>query len=112
MSRSFELFQVASIRMPQQHVRTLFSVRPAIGFLSKTLIWEDNYNRPDDVCSRPDALTRKVSRAFKVQPSGRQSSWSGRSSFIYGNCVHQINRPDDSNYGPDTASLDMEIAYN
>jgi hypothetical protein len=33
-------------------------------------------------------------RAYQVQPSGRQPSWSGRSSFIYGNCVHQFNRPD------------------
>jgi hypothetical protein len=27
-------------------------------------------------------------RAYQVQPSGRQPSWSGQSSFIYGNCVH------------------------
>jgi hypothetical protein len=33
-------------------------------------------------------------RAYQVQPSERQPSWSGRSSFIYGNCVHQFNRPD------------------
>jgi len=34
--------------------------------------------------------------AYQVQPSGRQPSWSGRSSFIYGNCVHQFNHPDVS----------------
>jgi hypothetical protein len=66
--------------------------------------------RPDDVYSRPDALIHKSSRAFKVQPTEQQSSWSGCSSFIYGNCVHQINRPDDSCYGPDMPSLDMEIS--
>jgi hypothetical protein len=33
-------------------------------------------------------------RAYQVQPSGR-------SSFIYGNCVHQFNRPDISLHGPD-----------
>jgi hypothetical protein len=40
-------------------------------------------------------------RAYKVQPSGRQPSWSGQSSFIYGNCVHQFNRPDVTLQGPD-----------
>jgi hypothetical protein len=40
-------------------------------------------------------------RAYQVQPSGRLPSWSGRSSFIYGNCVHQFNRPDVILYGPD-----------
>jgi hypothetical protein len=40
--------------------------------------------------------------AYQVQPSGRQPSWSGRSSFIYGNYVHQFNRPDISLQGPDT----------
>jgi hypothetical protein len=33
-------------------------------------------------------------RAYQVQPSGR-------SSFIYGNCVHQFNRPDDHPPTPD-----------
>jgi hypothetical protein len=40
-------------------------------------------------------------RAYKVQPSGSQPSWSGRSSFIYGNCVHQFNCPDVTFQGPD-----------
>jgi hypothetical protein len=62
------------------------------------------------VCSRLEALIHKASHAFKIQPSGRQSSWFGRSSFIYGNYVHQINRPDDSYYGQDAPSLDIEIA--
>jgi hypothetical protein len=47
--------------------------------------------------------------AYQVQPSGRQASWSGRSSFIYGNCVHQSNRPDVSLQGPDAPSLIMVI---
>jgi hypothetical protein len=112
MSRSFKLFQVASVRTFQQYVQTPFSVRLAVRFLSKTQIWEDSCNHLDDVCSRPDTLIHKASRAFKVQPFGRQSSWSGRSSFIYGNCVHQINRPDDICYGSDAPSLDMETACN
>jgi hypothetical protein len=49
-------------------------------------------------------------RAYQVQPSGRQPSWSGRSSFIYGNCVHQFNRPDVSLHGPDDQASYMEIA--
>jgi hypothetical protein len=109
MSRSFELFQVASVRK-FQHVRTPFSVRSAIKFLFKTQIWEDSCNRPDDVCSRPDALLHKANCVFKVQLSERHSSWSGRTSFIYGNCVHQLSRPDISLHGPDAQSLVMEIA--
>jgi hypothetical protein len=49
-------------------------------------------------------------RAYQVQPFGRQPSWSGRSSFIYGNCVHQFNRPDVSLQGPDAPSLIMVIS--
>jgi hypothetical protein len=48
-------------------------------------------------------------RSYQVQPSGRQPSWFGRSSIIYGNCVHQFNRPDVSLLGPDGQSLYMEI---
>jgi hypothetical protein len=81
----------------------------ASGFLFKTQIWEDRCNRPDDVDSRPDTFIHKASIAFKIQTSGYQSSWSERSSIRYGNCVHQINRPDDHPPGPDTRSLYMEI---
>jgi hypothetical protein len=34
-------------------------------FPSKTQLWEDRCNRPDDVDSRPDALILKASIAFK-----------------------------------------------
>jgi hypothetical protein len=81
VSRSFKLFQLASVRTFQKHVRTTFNVWPAIGFLSKTQIWEDRCNRPDDVDSRPDALIHNASITFKIQTSGRQPSWSGRSSI-------------------------------
>jgi hypothetical protein len=79
-------------------------------FLSKTQIWEERYNRPNNVDSRPDALIHKASRAFKIQTSGRQSSWSGRASYLDGKCVHLINRLDDHSFGPDALSLNMEIA--
>jgi hypothetical protein len=103
--RSFEMLQVASVRTSQQYVRMPLSVRSAMGFLSKTQIWEDSCNRPDDVDSRPDALIHKASHAFKIQ-------MSRHSSFIYGNCMHQINCPNDICYGSDVPSLDMEIMYN
>jgi len=74
-----------------------------MGFLSKTQIWEDHCNHPDDVDSRPDTLIHKASCAFKIQTSGR-------ASYLYGNCVHQINRPDDHSFGLEVRSLDMEIA--
>jgi hypothetical protein len=79
--RSFELFQSTSVWTFQQHVQTILSVRPAMGFPSKTQIWEV-------CCNRPDALIHKASIAFKIQTSGR-------ACIRYGNCVHQINRPDD-----------------
>jgi hypothetical protein len=80
-------------------------------FLSKTHIWEDRCNRPDDVDSRLDTFIHKASIAFKIQTSKRQPSWSGRASYLYGNYVHLINRPDNHSLGPDVRSLDMEIAY-
>jgi hypothetical protein len=49
-------------------------------------------------------------REYQVQPFGRQPSWSGRSSFIYGNCVHQFNRPDVSLQSPDAPSLIIVIS--
>jgi hypothetical protein len=100
VSRSFELLHLASVQTFQQHIWTTLSVIPAVGFLSKTHIWEDRGNRPDDVESHPDTLIHKTSRAFKIQTFGHQPSWSGRASYIYGNYVHQINRPDDHSFGP------------
>jgi hypothetical protein len=93
VSRSFELFQLASIWTSQQHFRMSLSVQSALGFLSKTQIREDSCNCPDDVDSRLNVLIHKASLAFKFQTSEWQSSWSGRSSFIYGNCVHQMLWP-------------------
>jgi hypothetical protein len=58
VSRSFKLFQLASIRTFQQHVRTTLGVQPAMGFPSKTQLWEDRSNRPD-------ALIHKASITFK-----------------------------------------------
>jgi hypothetical protein len=109
MSRSFELLQLASVRTFQQHVRTTLSVRQGSGFLSKTQLWEDRCNSPDDVDSHPDVLIHKASIAFKIQTFGRLWAWSGRATIRYGNCVHQINRPDDHSLGPDARSLGMEI---
>jgi hypothetical protein len=80
------------------------------GISSKTQIWEDSCNFPNDVCSRPNALLHKASHAFKVQQSGCHSSWFGHSNFIYENCMHQFNLPDDNLHGPKAPSLDMEIA--
>jgi hypothetical protein len=79
VSRSFEQFKIAS-------VQTLFRVR-----------WSSSTINP------------KTHNTYKVQPSGHQSSWSGQSSIIYENCVHQFNRPNISLQGPDTQSLIMVI---
>jgi hypothetical protein len=81
VSRSVELLQLASVRTFQQHVQTTLNVRVATEFISKTQIWEDHCNRLDDVDSHLDALIHKASRAFKIQTSGPQPSWSGRASY-------------------------------
>jgi hypothetical protein len=81
-------------------------------FLSKTQIWEDRCNRPDDMDSHPDALIHKPSIAFKIHTSGCQSAWSRRACVRYGNCVHQINCLDDHSPGQDARSLYMEITCN
>jgi hypothetical protein len=47
-----------------------------------------------------------------LQSSRRCGFSSGRASYIYGNCVHQINRPNDHSLGPYARSLNMEIACN
>jgi hypothetical protein len=110
VSRSFEQLQLVSVRTFQQHVRTTLSVRPAMGFLSKTQIWEDRCSRPNDVDSRLDALIHKASYAFKIYSSGQWPSWSKRASYLNGNCVYLINRPDEHSLGPDARGLDMKIA--
>jgi hypothetical protein len=85
-------------------------VRQDERFLSKTQIWKDSCNRSYDVCSRSDAILDKASRSEEVQMTERQTSWSGRSSLVYGNCMHQFNRPDDIPHGSDAQALYMEIA--
>jgi hypothetical protein len=109
VSRRFELLQLASVWTFQQHVRTTLSVRQASGFLSKTQLWEDCCNYPDNVDSRLDALIHKASIVIQIQTSERQFSWSERACIRYRNCVHQINRPDNHPLGPDARSLSMKI---
>jgi hypothetical protein len=48
----------------------------------------------------------------KFQTFGRQPSWFGCASHLYGNCVHLINCPDDHSLYWDAGSLDMEITCN
>jgi hypothetical protein len=51
----------------------------ALGFLSKTKIWEDYCNRPDDVDSCPEVLIHKASIAIQIHhPSGCYGFPSGR----------------------------------
>jgi hypothetical protein len=68
--------------MFQQYVQMTLSVRPAMGFLSKTQIWEDCCNGPDDVDSHPDSLIHKASCAYKIQTFGRHASWSRCASYL------------------------------
>jgi hypothetical protein len=87
---------------------------------SSSSVWTTWLYRPDDIqCltsirvsdsrhsyGKMAATVRTMSslrqeRAYQVQQFGRHPSWSGQSSFIYGNCVHRFNRPDDDPHGPD-----------
>jgi hypothetical protein len=70
---------------------------------------------PDVSAGLPDATQCSISYGISFQnidmgrqlqlsgrcgfSSGRRSSCSGRASFIYGNCVHQIHRPDNRCHG-------------
>jgi hypothetical protein len=67
--------------MSQQHGRTSFSVRQGKELRSKTQIWEDSCNLPNDVCSHPNAIFDKASRTEEIQPSEKQTPWSRRSSL-------------------------------
>jgi hypothetical protein len=58
---------------------------------------------------RTSALIHKASIAIQIQTSGCQSSWYRCACIKYGNCVHQINRPDDHPPSLDARSLYMEI---
>jgi hypothetical protein len=90
VSRSFELFQLASVRTFQQPVRTTLNVRPSFRFSFQNQIWEDCCNRPDEVDSHPDALLLKASLRFKFNRPDANLPWSGRAYDRYGNCVQQI----------------------
>jgi hypothetical protein len=74
------LFQLAS-------VRTTLSVRSSFIFSFQKQIWEDCYNRPDDVDSGPDSLLLKASSQFKFNRPDAGLPWSGRAFNRYGNCV-------------------------
>jgi hypothetical protein len=102
VSRSFKLLQLL-------YVRTTLSVQSSFRISFQTQIWEDYCNRLDDVDSRPDALIHKASIAIQIQTSKRQLAGSERACIRYGNCVHQIDRPNTHPPGPDARSLYMEI---
>jgi hypothetical protein len=90
-------------------VRTTWLYRPdAIQCLTRIRVSASrhSYGKTDatvrTMCDRVRTMSSiRQERAYQVQPSGRQPSWSERSSFIYGNCVHQFNCPDISLQGPD-----------
>jgi len=109
VSRSFELLQLATVRTFQQYIQTPLNFWLAIGFPSKTQLWEDCCNRPDAVDSLPDVLIHKASIAFKIQTSGRQSSFSGCASIKYENYVHLINCLDNHPLSLGERSIGMKI---
>jgi len=70
----------------------------ASGFLSKTQIWEDCCNCLDTSHHGPDvrACIKYGKLRASDQPSGRLSSWSGRSKPLYGNYLQRTcDRLDD-----------------
>jgi hypothetical protein len=128
VSRIFEQFKIASVRTQWQIVRTLFrvrenpsvpahpsgrrgyTVRSTIQCLTSIRVSASRHSYGKTAATVQTMSSIRQEHAYQVQPSGRQPSWSGRSSFIYGNCVHQFNRPDVSLKGPDAPSLIMVIS--
>jgi hypothetical protein len=82
VSKSFELFQVASVRTSQQHLWMPFSTRQVKGLSFQTLIWEDN-----------------------CKPSGRRSYSVQTLSFIRQDMQKSCNRPNVSLHYPNAQSL-------
>jgi hypothetical protein len=109
-SRKFQCFSAS--------VRTTWLYRlDAIQCLPRIRVSASRYNYGKTVATvwtmcdpvRTMSSTRQEC-AYQVQPFGRQPSWSEQSSFIYGNYVHQFNRPNVSLQGPDVPSLLMVIS--
>jgi hypothetical protein len=92
-------------------VRTTWLYRPdAIQCLTRNRVSASRHSYGKTAATVWTMSSTRQERTYQVQPSGRQPSWSGRSSFIYGNYVHQFNRPDVSLQGPDAPSLIMVIS--
>jgi hypothetical protein len=64
------LFQIASIRTTQLPILTTYSDQITSDFFQNQ-IWEDCYNRSDDVDFCPDALLCKARIVIQIQPSRR-----------------------------------------
>jgi hypothetical protein len=91
-------------------VRTTWLYRPnAIQCLTSIRVFDSRHSYWKTAIIVRTMSSIRQERVYQVQPSGREPSWSGRSSFIYGNCVHQFNRPDNHPPGPDAPSLIMVI---
>jgi hypothetical protein len=107
-SSEFEKIQCSSAS-----IRTTWLFRPdAIQCLTSIRVSASRHSYGKMAATVRMMSSIRQEHAYQVQPSGRQPSWSGRSSFIYGNCVHQFNRPDISLQGPDAPSLIMVISCN
>jgi hypothetical protein len=83
VSRSFELFQLASVLTFQQHFRMTLSVRQAKDFF------------PKHRYGKITATVRTMWIPVRTRSSIRQ-------------VLHLINRPDNHSLGPDAQSLNME----
>jgi hypothetical protein len=84
-------------------VRTTWLYRPdPIQGLTSIRVYASRHSYGKTAATVRTMSSIRQERAYQVQPSGRQPSWSERSSFIYGNYVHQFNLPDVSLQGPDT----------
>jgi hypothetical protein len=92
-------------------VRTTWLYRPdAIQCLTSNRVSASRHSYGNMFATVRTMSSIRQERAYQVQPSGRQPSWSGRSSFLYGKYVHQFNRPDISVQGPDFPSLIIVIS--
>jgi hypothetical protein len=76
--------------IPLFRAPSLFNFR----FSFQNHLWEDCFNRPNDVDSRPDVLLLKARIANQIQLSRRLSAWFGRTFNSFGNCGFNFNRSD------------------
>jgi hypothetical protein len=108
VSRRFEQFKVAFIRMSWQHIRTHIRVRKIIRFPSHTHIWERQlhpFERQGNTVRTRSLIRQDVEKNCN-HPDIRATQ--SRRSPYYENCVHQSCNSPDARATSSRRGLNME----